>query len=114
MTIIFAGILSKARAPVEVTTIFSSISIPGRAEGSDPLAIIICLAVYVSSPIRISPTLGIDAQPFNQSILFFLNKNSMPLVFPSITSDLYPCILFQSTEGLSAIRPIFAKLCCAS
>jgi len=35
------GTLSNLRAPVEDTIIFSSISIPGKETGTDPVAIIV-------------------------------------------------------------------------
>ena len=43
MTIIFFGTFSKSKAPVEETTVFSSMSIFGKVDTDDPVAIIICL-----------------------------------------------------------------------
>ena len=37
----------------------------------------------VASPTLTSPGAVIVPQPFSQSTLFFLNRNSMPLVLPS-------------------------------
>ena len=45
ITINSFGGLSKASAPVEETTTFSSNSIPGRDVGAEPVAIIIFLAL---------------------------------------------------------------------
>jgi len=52
MTIIFLGMLGRERAPVEETTYFSSIGmvLPGRVEGSLPVAMIMFLALIVSLP----------------------------------------------------------------
>ncbi len=82
------GTLGRLSAPVELTTTFSSISTPGRLDASEPDAITIFLALWVSSPTFTCPAAGIVAQPLIQSTLFFLNRNSMPLVFCATTSSL--------------------------
>ena len=84
ITTSFFGILFSDRAPVEVTTTFSSTSTPGRAEGSEPVAMMMFLASWTSSPTLTLPASGMVAQPLIQSILFFLNRNSIPLVLVSI------------------------------
>ena len=47
ITIRSLGTLEKDNAPVEETIFFSSISIPGRDVGEEPVAITIFFAVYV-------------------------------------------------------------------
>ena len=88
ITISFFGTLPKVSAPVEVTTVFSSTSTPLSGDGSDPEAMMMFLAVCVSLPTVTLPASGMEAQPLIQSILFFLNRNSMPLVFCPIVSSL--------------------------
>jgi hypothetical protein len=52
MIAILLGICSRDRAPVEVTTYFSSIGmeLPGRDDGSLPVAMMMFLALRVSEP----------------------------------------------------------------
>ena len=45
MTTIVFGIFGSASAPVEVTTVTSSTVTPGSDDGSDPVAMTMCLAV---------------------------------------------------------------------
>ena len=66
------------------------------------------------SPTFTLPAPGIEPQPLSQSILFFLNRNSMPLVFWATVSSLYASIWAQSTEGDLPFSPMAAKLCSAS
>ena len=67
MTTIFLGTFGRLSAPSEVTTTFSSISIPGSAEGSDPLATTIALASCTSSPTLTRPASG-DRSPTLQPV----------------------------------------------
>ncbi len=69
---------------------FSSISTsaPGTFAASEPEAMMMCFASWMSSPTLTLPASGMEPQPLSQSILFFLNRNSMPLVFWAITSSL--------------------------
>jgi hypothetical protein len=82
------GILASVSAPVEVTMVSSSTVTPGREEASDPVAMTMFFAVWRSSPTLTWPAAGMVAQPFSQVILFFLNRNSIPLVLPLTTSSL--------------------------
>ena len=66
----------------------SSTVMPGRTEASEPVAMTMAFAECTSSPTLTLPASGIEPQPFSQVTLFFLNRNSMPLVFPAITSSL--------------------------
>ena len=113
-TTIFLGTFGSVRAPVEETTVFSSISMPGSDAGSEPVAMMMFFASCTSSPTLTLPASGMEPQPLSQSILFFLNRNSMPPVLLSTTDCLYSCITFQSTEGALPFRPMVAKLCSAS
>ncbi len=88
ITTMVSGILPRLRAPVEVTITDSSASTPGRLAGSEPVAITMDLASWISSPTFTLPGSGIEPQPLSQVILFFLKRNSMPLVLPSTTSCL--------------------------
>ena len=88
ITASFFGIFGNSSAPVEETTIFSSISTPGMEAGTEPEAITMFFASCTSSPTCTLPAAGMDAQPLIQSILFFLNRNSMPPVFWPMTSSL--------------------------
>ncbi len=54
----------------------------------EPDAMMMCLVSWTSSPTLTLPASGMEPQPLSQSTLFFLNRNSMPLVLPSIT----PCL----------------------
>ena len=86
--VIDLGIFFKDKAPVEETTVFSSIFTPLRSEGSDPVAIIIDLELKVFPLTSMTPGSFIEPQPFITSILFFLNRNSIPFVFWLTISDL--------------------------
>ena len=84
-TIIVLGTAGRARAPVESTTLPSMKSTPGRGVGSEPVAMTMSLAVrVVFDPSAAStstwPGPVIRPRPLIQSALFFLNRNSMPLV----------------------------------
>ena len=62
---------------------FSSTSTPLSGEGSEPVAMTTDFALWVASPTLTSPGAVRQPQPLSQSTLFFLNRNSMPLVLPS-------------------------------
>ena len=87
MTIRCFGTSGRARAPVESTIRFSSISTPGSGEGSEPVAMTMFLASSVGSAPSSALTTTLPGpamrpKPLTQSTLFFLNRNSMPLVRP--------------------------------
>jgi len=91
-TTIFLGIVLSERAPVELTTYCSSKERPvslGRGFGSDPVAIIIFLALTYSVPPAFrSMSISWDPanlpHPFLYVTPFFLNKYSIPPVRPVI------------------------------
>ena len=68
---------------MELTTVFSSIVTPRSGVTSEPDAMTMLFALWTLSPTATSPGAVIFAQPLSQSTLFFLNRNSMPLVFES-------------------------------
>lgn len=59
ITINFFGILPNLSAPEELTVTLSSISIFGRLDGSDPEAMTIDFALWVSFPTLTLPAVGI-------------------------------------------------------
>nr|WP_248616118.1 hypothetical protein [Paracoccus yeei] len=84
------GIWGSASAPVESTTTppALSTSTPFSDAGSDPEAMTMFFVSCTVSPTLTLPGPSISAQPLIQSILFFLNRNSMPLVLPATVSAL--------------------------
>ena len=96
-TISFFGTAGRLRAPVESTTLPSTKSTPGRGVGSEPVAMTMSLAfriVFVPSAASTSTVPGpaIRPLPLIQSALFFLNRNSMPLV-RAVTLSLFCFII---------------------
>jgi hypothetical protein len=88
ITAMVLGIALRDSAPVEVTITSSSMVTPGRVEACEPEAITMARASCVS-PFRATwRAAGMEAKPLSQSILFFLNRNSMPWVFPAMVSSL--------------------------
>ena len=98
----FFGTVSSASAPVDETTVFSSISMPGsrgdvRAGGDDDV-----LASRASGSCRPSPV-DLDlarrrrCAPCREtaSILFFFSRNATPLTLPSTPSSLNASIVLQ-------------------
>ncbi len=74
------GTLASSSAPVESTTTFWSIVTPGSGVTDEPVAMMMFLARTARSP---TCTLSLPVKvvwPFSHSILFFLNRNSMPPV----------------------------------
>ena len=113
------GTFSKLNAPVDVTICFSSMSMPLSRAASEPVAMTMDLACSVSfapaSPLTsTSPALTMRAVPRCAVILFFLNRKSMPLVFPSMASCLNAIIWLRLILGSPMPIPIFAKACFAS
>ena len=72
-----------------------SISMPGTLRGDDPVATMISLrarSVCFSPSKTSTPPLPVSrAVPLIQSILFFLNRNSTPLVRPVTMRSLRVC-----------------------
>ena len=54
-----------------------------RGLASEPVAMTMFFALWISSPTLTLPAAGIVPQPLSQVILFFLKRNSMPLVLLS-------------------------------
>ena len=63
--------------------VFSSMVTPLSGVTSEPEAMTMFFALWAVSPTLTSPGAVILPQPFSQSTLFFLNRNSMPLVLQS-------------------------------
>jgi hypothetical protein len=81
-----------------------SISMPGTLRGDEPVATMISFAVSVAvvSPVTsIVPWPARRALPLIQSILFFLNRNSMPLVRPVTILFLRACTWPMSIVGVT-------------
>ena len=77
------GISARSSAPVELTMVFSSMVTPRSGVTSEPLAMTMFLVLWSVPSTLTSPGAVILPQPLSQSILFFLNRNSMPLVLLS-------------------------------
>ena len=118
MTISFLGTCGMASAPVESTTRFWSTSTPGTREGSEPVAITMFLVSSVrsdpSSALTVTlPGPSMRPSPWTHSALFFLNRNSMPLVSAVTLSPFCLCIWSRSSSG-STLMPSEAKPVLAS
>ena len=75
----FSGTFSSSSAPVEVTTSFSSMSMPGSVAGTEPVAMTILrhstVSVGPSALVTLTrPGALIAAVPRKAVILFFLNR----------------------------------------
>ena len=108
------GTFSSARAPVDDTMRFSSISMPFSRATSEPVAMTIffvsTVCVLPSAPFTsILPGAVIVPCPMKASILFFLNRNATPLTLPSTPSSLNFCIAARSSFGAETLIPIFSK-----
>ena len=115
----FFGTRSSSRAPVEETTTFSSMVTPGRRATSEPVAITMFLVSSIwlppSSAITSTrPAPAIRPVPWKVSILFFLSRNSTPLVLPATPSALKAIIFFRSSFGVPTSMPRSAKCVLAS
>ena len=86
-----------------------SISMPGTLRGAEPVATMISLrarSVCVSPSKTSTPPLPVSrAVPLIQSILFFLNRNSTPLVRPSTMRSLRACTCVMSIADGPAPAP---------
>ncbi len=118
-TISFFGGLASASAPVDDTTVFSSISTPGRRATSEPVAMTIFFASSAvslpSAPLTTTlPGAAMRPSPTTQSILFFLNRNATPATLAATVSSLCFIIAARSSLGASTTTPSGAKPCAAS
>ncbi len=88
------GTSASSSAPVDDTIFFSSTVTPGSGVTSEPEAIRMFFAESVSftapsSPsTETAPALSMRPVPWNEAILFFLNRKATPLVVASTTSPL--------------------------
>ena len=78
---------ASSSAPVESTIRCWSISIPGSGVTDEPVAMTMFFARTVRSPTLTVSALSKLAWPLSHSILFFLNRNSMPCVRPLTASS---------------------------
>ena len=112
MTIIDFGTAERASAPVESTIRAWSTSTPGRRDGSDPVAMTMLRASStVSPPAPVTVTLPgpvMRPKPLIHSTLFFLNRNSMPLVRAPTLSPFCFCIWARSSST-APLMPRLAK-----
>ena len=109
------GTAASSSAPVEDTIFFSSMVTPGSGVTSEPAAIRMFLAATVSftAPSGPStatlPAASIRPVPWSQVILFFLNRNSMPLVVAPTTSPLRFINWAKSSVGAPTTMPCWAR-----
>ncbi len=118
-TISFFGGAVRLRAPVEDTTIFSSISTPGKRATSEPLAMTITLASSAvslpSAPLTITlPGAAMRPSPVTVSILFFLKRKATPLTLAATLSSLCFIIAARSSFGAPKTTPRAPRPCAAS
>ena len=112
-TISFFGTAGSDRAPVESMTLPSSNATPGSGVGSDPVAMTMFLAsrVWTAPLAAVTSTLPLPTilpLPLIHSTLFFLNRNSIPLVRAVTLSSLALCIWPRFSLG-STSMPILAN-----
>ena len=109
------GTSARSSAPVEDTIFFSSMATPGSGVTSEPEAIRMLRAARVSLTAPSSPTTATEPAasmrpaPRNDATLFFLNRNSMPLVVAPTTSPLRFIICAKSSLGAATTMPCAAR-----
>jgi hypothetical protein len=118
ITTSFLGTGDRPRAPVESTMRFWSTVTPGSGEGSEPVAMtILAVSRVVSDPssafTSTLPGAAMAPAPLIQSTLFFLNRNSTPLVRAVTLSSFCFSICGRSSCG-STLMPRLAKPVLAS
>ena len=114
MTISRFGTDGSDRAPVESTIRPATKSTPGRGVGSEPVAMMMFLAATTvldpSAAVTSTwPGATMRPRPFSQSTLFFLNRNSMPLVRAVTLSAFWAIICVRSSSGVPTLMPRPAK-----
>ncbi|MNY03156.1 hypothetical protein D3C86_1357610 [compost metagenome] len=102
------GTSLRARAPVESRMRLLSMSTPGRGMGSEPVAMMMSLAISSVLPPALSVTVTLPGpsmwpQPLIQSTLFLRKRNSMPLVNPVTLSSFCVIIRARLRLGLTSI-----------
>mmetsp|Transcript_18839 Transcript_18839/g.47866 ORF Transcript_18839/g.47866 Transcript_18839/m.47866 type:complete len:313 (-) Transcript_18839:260-1198(-) len=119
ITIKFSGTLSRARAPVELTTVFSSKGRKGSSMGSEPVASMtfLVLITLVVLSLRVTSTsllLRSFPKPFSYVTLFFLKRCSMPPVSDLTVFCLWSITFDRSKETPSQLMPCLEKVLLAS
>ena len=102
------GTAGSDRAPVESTTLPASKATPGRGVGSEPVAITMFFAARVltepsAAVTSTMPAPAIRPRPRTQSTLFFLNRNSMPLVRAVTLSAFWAIICARLSFGVTSM-----------
>ena len=96
----------------------SSTSTPATGIDSEPVAMMMFLAPITSAPPSpstvTSPLAEMRPLPLSQSILFFLNRNSMPAVLSLTTLFLLAIMVGRSSSTEPSLMPWPARLCLAS
>src|SRR5918993_1461006 len=112
MTTMCLGTCGRASAPVESTILAAALSTstPGSGVTEEPVAMTMFLAVTVRSPTLTVFGPSKVPRPFSHSILFFLNRNSMPPVRPFTAVSLDSCITARSTSTPLVFTPHFASV----
>ena len=120
----FFGTDVRAMAPVDDTICFSSTVTPGSGATSEPVAMMMFLAVSsrvlpsaslteTLPPLPFEEAAVIFASPTMPSTLFFLNRNSTPLV-SSPTTLVFCAIMAGRSSSTLALMPSLAKSVSAS
>ena len=109
-TIIFAGTLDSSSAPVEETTIFSSMVTPGSGATSEPVAMTTFLVSRTcfepsSAVTSTLPAATIEPVPKKASTLFFLSRKATPCTLAPTVSSLCFIIAARSSLGLPTTTP---------
>ena len=107
ITTMWLGHLRQLERAGRGSTIFSSISTPGSGVTEEPVAMTMFFARTVRSPTLTVSALSKLAWPFSHSILFFLNRNSMPPVRPLTASRRWAVHRSRSSSGVT-LMPILA------
>jgi hypothetical protein len=95
-------------APVESTIRRWSTVTPGSPAGSEPVATTMALVSSVWPPTSTLPGPAILPAPLIQSTLFFLNRNSTPLV-RALTDSAFCCIIWPRFSLGATSMPSTAK-----
>ena len=85
--------------------VVSSTSTPGSGIDSEPVAMTMLRARYSVPSTETLPGAVITPVPLSHVTLFFLNRNSTPLVFAPTTSDLRACMRAMSSFTSPTITP---------
>jgi len=102
------GTCANLSAPVEETILSSSMVMPGRLIGTEPVAIrMFLVSIVVGAPLSgvtsTRPAAGMEPVPRKVVILFFLNRNSMPPTLAVTVSSLCVSICLRFSFGATSI-----------